>query len=305
MAEPVIQPRVRTSTNAFRSEAYSNVDNGTDLRSVLVLLWIRRWWLLLSIAVSLAGVTALAFLTTPIYRASVVMVPAFPSGGTGLLGSALGQLNGLASLVGVNVNTMDSQTEEALAVLQSRSFTEQFIVEKKLMPVLFADKWDSARDGWRGKPPTLARAFRYFDKKVRTVIEDKKTGLVTVRVDWRDGVAAAQWANELVARLNAEMRSRAINEATADLQYLRSELATSSEVEVREAINRLIETQINQRMLADVTQEYAFRVVDRALPADPTDPLWPKRTWLLVGGAVFGLLIGIFVVLFHQMMARQ
>lgn len=288
-----------------RATTHADSGNAADLRSTLVLLWARRWWILMATVIVLLAAMAVQILTTPLYRASVVMVPAFPDRETGVLSSALGQLGGLASLAGFNVSSTDSETEEALAVLRSRSFTERFIVEKNLLPLLFPGSWDAARNQWKTRPPTLARAFRRFDEKVRTVVEDKKTGLITLEIDWRDGVAGAAWANELVARLNAEMRRRAITNADAAVQYLQKELPNSSEVSIRDAINRLVEAQIKQRMLATVTQEYAFRVVDHALPADPQDPLWPKRWLLLLGGAVLGLFVGIFIVLFHQMMVRR
>jgi uncharacterized protein involved in exopolysaccharide biosynthesis len=220
----------------------------------------------------------------------------------------LSQLGGIASLAGVNIGSVDTQTEEALAVLRSRSFTERFIADKNLMPQMFPREWDKTRNNWKrpaSKQPTFARAYRYFDKKIRAVVQDKKTGLVTLRIDWRDCVAGAEWANELVARLNAEMRGRAIREADASIKFLEKELPNTSEVEVRDAINRLIEAEFKQRMLASVTQEYAFRVADPALPADPADPLWPQRTLLLIGGAILGLLVGVFVVLLHQMMVMR
>jgi len=286
----------RVTMDIRRSEMDRYVQSEADLRSTLLLLWSRWPWILASVVLFLLVGTGVAFLTTPIYRATVVMVPAQTNRAAGALGGALGQLGGLASLAGLNLNSSDSDTEEALAVLRSRSFTENFIVDKGLVPVLFPNA---------SKQPTLARAFRKFDEKVRTVVQDKKTGLVTLRVDWRDGIVGAQWANELVARLNAEMRGRAIVKADDALRYLERELPNNSQLEVRDAMNRLIESQIKQRMLANVTQEYAFRVVDHALPADPDDPLWPKRALLLIGGAVFGLFAGIFFVLFHQMMTRQ
>ncbi len=101
---------------------------------------------------------------------------------------------------------------------------------------------------------------------MRSVSKDKQTGLITLAIEWRDPVQAASWANELVARLNAEMRARAIARTSASIDYLQKELANTSEVETKRAMDRVMEAQINKRMLATVTEEYALRVVDRALP---------------------------------------
>ena len=69
-------------------------------------------------------------------------------------------------------------------------------------------------------------------------------------------------------------------------------------METRSAINRLIETQINRRMMANVTEQFAFRVVDRAVPADLSDRVRPRRTvMVLVGGSLGGLIAGVLVLL--------
>lgn len=243
---------------------------------------------------------AAAFVMAPVYRATAVMVPAAADRGiAGSLGSALGQLGGLASLAGITVGSGDSQTEEALAVLRSREFTEDFIRDQRLMPELFSRRWDQKSGQWRGnvaEAPTLAQAFKLFDESVRTVSQDKKTGLITLRIDWKDPQAAANWANALIARLNAEMRARAIAKSNASMGYLQKELAATSTVETRDAIGRLMEAQITQRMLANVTEDYALRVVDKALPPDPDDVLRPNKPLLVALGLVCGLMLGVFAV---------
>jgi uncharacterized protein involved in exopolysaccharide biosynthesis len=135
---------------------------------------------------------------------------------------------------------------------------------------------------------------------LRFVVFDKKTNLITVQVEWRDRQAAAQWANELVARVNEEMRTRAIARAGANVRYLEQELQGTSNVETRNAIGRLIEAHIKQRMLANVSQEYAFRIVDKALPPDADDPVRPQKLQLIVVGAFAGLAFAIIWVLIRD-----
>lgn len=270
------------------------------MRELVERLWHRRWWLAASVAACTVLAAIVAFATTPVYRSAVVVVPASAernSISSGLT-SALGQLGGLASLAGIELGGSGQETEEALAVLKSRGFTEAFINERKLLPKLFHRQWDVARGTWRtGEPPSAAKAYKYFNKRVRSITQDKKTGLVTMQIDWTDAQEAADWANELMQRLNAEMRRRAIDKTNASLGYLEKELTATATVETREAINRLVEAQIKQRMLANVTTEYAFRVVDKAMPADPDDPVKPQKVLLLALGPVAGLGFGIVVVI--------
>ncbi len=276
-------------------------EGGIDLRLLAARLWAKRWWIVASMIVFTAAFIGFAFWMTPMYRATTVLVPAGgDKGGMGSLASSLGQLGGLASLAGVNIGSGDSQTNEALAVLRSREFTEAFIHDAQLMPELFHARWDAANRRWKGEEknwPTLAQAFKFFDKQVRAIGRDKATGLVTIDIKWRDGTLAAAWANDLVKRLNAEMRARATASTNASVGYLEKELAATSAVETRQSINHLMEAQLNQKMLANVTEEYAFRVVDRALPPDPKDVVGPGKPMMAALGLLIGVMFGAFGVL--------
>ena len=277
-------------------ESFVDVEGNIRLGLLLSRLWSKRWWIVATTMVVASSALAAAFLMTPMYRATTVLVPASSEGtGLGSLGAMLGQLGGLASLAGVDLGSASVNSEESLAVLRSREFTETFIRDNALMPRLFPDLWDAERNQWRGQQddwPTLARAFRQFDEDIRTVNADSRTGLVRLQIVLDDREAAARWANELIERLNAEMRARAMARTNASVEYLEKELQTTANVETRLAIGRLMEAQINQRMLASVTREYAFRVVDRALPPDPRDIVRPKKATFLGLGVLLGLVCG-------------
>lgn len=268
-----------------------------DLHGMLIKVFQRRWWVAASAILFAIVAAAIAFLSTPVYRASAILMPAStdPGGLNSTLTSALGALGGLADIASIGLGRSDAATVEALAVLQSREFTERFIGDKQLTPKLYASKWDSAKGEWKVPPkerPTSAKSYKRFQKKIRSVSRDKKTGLVTLNINWTNPDEAAEWANELVNRLNVEMRARAIRNAEAALGFLEKELAATSTIDTRDAISRLMEAQIKQRMLANVTQEYAFRIVDKAMAPDADDPIRPKKSLMVASGLLLGVAFG-------------
>lgn len=271
-----------------------------DVRDLAAGLWSRKWTVIaIGIIASLVAVLA-SFIIRPTYRSTVVLMPAFagPNDISDSISSALGSLGGISSLVGLGTTASDQATQEALAVLRSRQFTEAFIVARDLLPTLYSDRWDEGTDSWRRdgeSPPTLAKAFTLFNDDIRTISEDARAGLIFLHIDWHDPLVAADWANDLVKRLNDEMRDRAIRRADDSVAYLERELSTTSTIEIREAINRIVEAQIRQRMLASVSPDFAFRTVDKALPADPDDPISPRRALFFVGGPVAGFALGLLV----------
>lgn len=280
------------------NESYSEaVDGDMDLRAIVAKLVARKWWIVASVVVFTAGFYVLAHVLTPVYRATTILIPAKSDRGMEASGGGIG---GVASLVGIDITGSDSDKQEALAVLKSRHFTEKFISDLNLMPVLYAKKWDAQTGKWKvdeKHQPTPAKAYRHFDKDIRAVAPDKKTGLVTLTVDWTDRVAAAAWANELVDRLNLEMRQREMARSDSAVGYLEKEFESTTAVATREAIGHLIESQVKQRMLATVTPEFSFRVIDRAMPSDKDDPHFPNKFLMVIGGPIFGLIFGALCVL--------
>jgi uncharacterized protein involved in exopolysaccharide biosynthesis len=259
----------------------------------------RRWLLVLSVTFAFGlAFAGLTYIMTPIYRGTSILAPAdLEKNGMGSgLSSALGSMGGFAALAGIGLGGNDYATEEAMAVLKSEQFTRVFIQENNLLPELFPKLWDARAGHWKTgvkKVPTLGRGFRAFNG-IRKLQRDNKTGLITLQIEWKDPVTAANWTNQLVERLNDEMRRRALSQAEASMGYLQNELAKTIDVTTREAISRLMEGQIKQEMLAHVTKQYALRVVDTAIPADIDAPVRPIRILYLAFGLFFGAVAGTF-----------
>jgi uncharacterized protein involved in exopolysaccharide biosynthesis len=135
------------------------------------------------------------------------------------------------------------------------------------------------------------------------VDEDKKTGLTTIDVKWKDAAVAASWANRIVDLLNERMRARALAEGEANVEYLQKELATTTIVEVKQALARILETELQKVMVARGDKQYAFRVVDHA--DVPKWRSWPKRKVIVALGMLAGGLAGFAAVLIRERFARR
>jgi uncharacterized protein involved in exopolysaccharide biosynthesis len=211
-------------------------------------------------------------------------------------GGMIGQFGALASLAGVSIGG-DSEKFEAIALLQSRYLTEMFIEQNDLLPVLFPKSWDAKNARWiSGDPkkiPTLWKGEIQF-KKIRSVVQDPKTSLVTVSITWRDPVLAAKWANGLVALTNKLTRDRAIRDSERNIAYLRDQATKTQLVPVQTALATLMESEYKQSMLAGGNEEYALKVIDPA--AVPELPSSIRRAFVVLGGLLGGLFVGLLFV---------
>ncbi len=252
----------------------------------------------------------LALVLTPIYRAETLLVPVSKEQAGGLAALA-GQFGGLADLAGINIGGGGS-TEESIATLKSRELTKAFIKEEGLMPILFEDAWDENEKAWKKKwwnfsddndGPTAWDAYELFDKNIRSVNVDKKTNLVTVAIEWEDPELAAKWANKLVKRVNQERRQEAIEEAEKSIKYLEDQLQKTGVVEIQQSIYKLIEAQTKTKMVASTREEYAFKVIDKAVV--PEEKAKPKRKLIVILGFILGGMAGVFTAFFRRFLQNQ
>lgn len=259
-----------------------------------VILFLRRHWILITL-VSLSGMVGglgTTFLIKPVYRATTQVMAATAESSAGGLATLSRQFGGLASLAGLDVSLPTGNAKENVAILKSKGFSKEFIEQNELRKILFDDMWDPEADRWDVESekdiPTLEDAFRYFDKEVRSIFEDTRSGVISLSIEWTDPRLAALWANALVDHANGTIRQRAIEEARKTLKYLSEELERTSVVEVRQGIYSLLERQIRDAALANVREEFAFRVIDRAAPPDLDDPIWPSKPLFGLVGLLFG-----------------
>ena len=258
---------------------------------------ISRWVLIASVALVCALVAGVYCYVTPTwYRTQVLMAAVQPESGSSLMRSLSGGIGGLAALAGVDLPDTDAYKRESLARITSREFTYRFLTDEGLIPILFADRWDAQHQRWKSAAPTLEQAYRFFDGKVRTVSEDRRTGLIKVTMDWKDQQLAMQWANRMVATFNADARATARDEAQRSQEYLYRELQRTELVELRQTINGLIETEIKKSMLASVREQYAFKIIDPAVLPGKQGRVWPRPTLLITCAFLGGILIGVAIV---------
>jgi uncharacterized protein involved in exopolysaccharide biosynthesis len=263
-----------------------------DLVSVLRVVGGHKRIVGVTAAVCVALALYLALTAVPIFRAEVLVTAAHQRemGGLSSLASAYG---GLASLAGLNLGN-SGEEREYQAVLESRHLVEEFVKR--------ADVWPLLLRGAKQKP-TLWLAVQKFRKGVLTIIEDKIKGVTSLTMDWTDPHIAARWANEFVALANDLVRNRAIDDASRNINYLNKQIANTNVLEVQHVMYNLIEQETKKLMLANGQSEYAFKVVDPAVA--PEARISPKRTLMVLGGLIIGLLSGGLLALVYDKLHRR
>lgn len=202
------------------------------------------------------------------------------------------QLGGIGALVGLAAPVGDRAREEDLERLLSRTLLERFVSEYELMHVLFPDgdrdsgwSWNFP---WSNGPPTVNDAVSLLQSDVLFLVPARNGGVDRLRVRWTEPQVAADWANELVRRLNALVRDQQKHDATVSLAFLTRTLDQVQSVESRNAISRLIERQLQVLMLSDSREDFSVRVIDAAVAPDYDDYSSPNLLLILVIAGLLG-----------------
>ncbi len=273
-----------------------------DLIELIRVIWDKKWFIvgitfLLIVAGGVYGI-----LQPPIYEVETLLAPTQREQKSP---NVPGGLGGLASMAGVNLGSGGGELNEALATLKSRKFLTSFIEDKDLLPILFSEKWDSEAGEWdvpeKVQIPSLTDGYKSFKKNILSASHDKEeTGLVTLSTTWKNGTQAAQWANELVDRLNRKIREEEIERLNRKVAFLRQQVDQTNISGVRQALFSIMENQLQSKTIAKTQKQYVFRVIDPAVPPEEDDTANTSLKLILALSGVMGVFIGIFGVFLRQ-----
>jgi uncharacterized protein involved in exopolysaccharide biosynthesis len=301
----------------IHTHPYEPYEDEIDLRELFSVLWASKILLAIITLVFTSTSVIYALVTPNQFQATAILAPAQQDSRG--ISSALSQFGGLASLAGINIGgSQDGDSRIALEVMQSRSFIEQFIKQSGIMVEIMAAKgwnsdskrlildrdiYDSHSRQWvrsassgREVTPSLWEAYKVFSE-ILQVSEDKKTGLVSVSIEFYSPYLAQQWLENYILAINLHLQQRKLKRIDKNIGYLDEQIATTSVVEMREIFFTLIQEQIKSKMLVEASPDYAFTVVGEVML--PEEKSQPKRALIVVLGGLLGAMLSICLVLFR------
>ena len=262
------------------------------------------------IITSLTGLVY-ALVATSLFRADVTMISNQAEGEA--LGNLARQYGAIASLAGINVGsssaTVVTDTDRSLAILTSRSFIEEFAVRRNIKPILFKELWDGDKKEWEdGLEPTAAQTYEVMTANVIDINIDRRTNLISFSVVWSDPKTAADWANQMIEDLNEKIRFEEVAEYKRSISFVEEQLneyqqdhvlsdlfTQTSKTTLRGVMISLVEQLTKKVMVANVRDEYAFKIIDPAVV--PEKKYKPSKTNIVIISFLSGVFLGLFLIL--------
>jgi LPS O-antigen subunit length determinant protein (WzzB/FepE family) len=292
-------------------------DDEIDLRELFsVLLAAKIIIVAVTAAFALASVIFAISLPNK-YEASALLTPAQNSsaGLSGVLDN-LGGIGGLASLAGVKVGGGGGEAAIAQEILLSWGFVEKFIEENDIAVEVFAaDGWnkeknqlsidnnlyDNDENRWTRNPPSgktvNPTSWEIYEKflEMVSISTNKKTGLISLSVEYFSPYIAKQWVDQLVVAINQYMQQRKLQMVNTNIEYLEAQILKTSIAGMKEVFYTIIEEQIKNKMLAEASPEYVFVTVSPAMV--PEEKSQPKRALICILGVLLGGMLSVAFVL--------
>ncbi|KZZ48374.1 hypothetical protein A3758_13935 [Oleiphilus sp. HI0118] len=311
-----------STLNNQAPQAHPPYDDEIDLLELWRAL-MRGKWIIVGFTAVFSVASVFYALSLPnMYKSVAILAPAEASSSG--LAKIAGQFGGLASIAGINLGGGGSnKTAEALEILQSWAFIEEFIQEQNIAPQVFAVKgwnpetneliynteiYNPQTQTWTREPPKGKKAepsswelFLKFSDYI-SIGEDKLTGFVSLSITHYSPSIAKAWVDLYVRVINRVFKEKDTLEAEANVEFLKSQIEQTSLASMQGVFYDLIEEQTKTLMLAKGSTEYVFKTVSESRV--PEQRSSPKRALICVVGAFLGGFLGVFVALIRYFIRK-
>ncbi len=253
-----------------------------------------------------------------IYQSSAVITPISEKDrGQGGLSAIAQQFGGLAGISLPGAAT----SSEIINLLKSNILREKMIKEHNLMPIIFHKRWDKEKNEWRkakkgmslnplsiisgligrmreannpnpedNGEPKVWDGLRELQRVVR-ISNNLKENTIIISAEFTDPEVSANLVANLLATLNNHMSSEAKRVAQTNRQYLEEQLFKTADPFIKQKIYNLIAQQLETSMMAEVKENFAFKVIDP--PKVPDRKIRPRRASMVMLGAILSGISGV------------
>ncbi len=246
--------------------------------------------IIITVAITVVATAIISFLSPKIYEAKAVIMPVAqsqePSG-----------MSAVALQFGITTN-QTSNTSELFSLLQSNILMERVIIKNNLVPVFFGEEAKGKKENeqiWDG--------IRYLKNSIYKVRDNKRDGIIELSVEFKDPEMSASILTGILAELTDYMSSEAKRVADTNKNYLESLIDKNSDPLIKQKIYALIARQIEVSMMAEVKENFAFKILDP--PKIPDRKMRPHISMNIMLSFIISLVGGICLAFIMEHIERS
>ena len=146
--------------------------------------------------------------------------------------------------------------------------------------------------------PSAQESYEIFIEEHLNLIEDKKSGFITLTIKHKSPFVAKQWVELIVNQINGFYRLKDKLESEKAVNYLNQQISLTSLSEIKEALAQLLQEQIKKLTLIEANEFYVFDYIDP--PAVKEKKSEPRRALICIIGTILGGMLSILLVLINH-----
>lgn len=234
--------------------------------------------------ITLCGAVATAVVSlfmAPVYESKAVLIPA------GVLSKDQGASTALLAMqFGIAPPTTPASVE-IVNLMKSNILRTKLIQKHNLLPFFFT------RKEMRGKTTNELewKGLRYLQKHM-VVTFTQKDNLITLAFQYGDPNKTAEIVGYMLSELNDHMSGEAKRVADMNKHYLEAQLDKTADPFIKAKLYALIAQQIETSVMAEVKENFSFKVLDP--PRVPDKKIKPKRISMILIAFLLSLIAGVF-----------
>jgi LPS O-antigen subunit length determinant protein (WzzB/FepE family) len=286
------------------------IDDTIDLNEIFGVLFLEKKKIIVSTIISSLVAVVFSLMLPNTYKAETLISPNRINQNSSL-SSLASQYGGLASMAGINLGMMNNNEEDkktlAIETLKSRKFFADYLYEKILIEMMAVDSWDQQNNiliydnsifdpiklNWvrdvsypRKIKPSLQEAHSEFMSEFFFISEDARTGYITLSVEHLSPYVAKNWLDMIVASINESIRSSDVKRSENSIKFLLEQIELTNQVALDDMFSGLIQEQMTTMMMANISKEYIFRIIDPALVSEKKSS--PNRAFIVILSSILG-----------------
>jgi len=260
-------------------------DDEINLLDYLNVIKKRKNLIVIIVVVCVVIAVIYSLLATRIYQSKAVIMPVAQQ-------SEQGGMSAIAAQFGLSAPST-SNVSELINLLKSNILIEKVIKKNDLLSVFFK------KEELKNIPDDIKtwKGIRTL-KGVFSVNDNKREGIIELSAEFKDPKIAKDIINYMLTELTNYMSSEAKRVAETNRKYLETLIDKNADPLIRQKIYSLIAKQIEISMMAEVKENFAFKVIDP--PKVPDRRIKPKRTQTVILAFIISLFAGIFIAFFME-----
>lgn len=291
-----------------------------DLKELVGVLWKSKFLIISFTALISISSIIISLMMTNYYTSESVLIARDQQDS-----SSLSDFSGVASLVGVDLSGEGASVFKVMEIIQSREFVRHLITFENVLPSLMAAEsfdassqqinfdpeiFDAESNTWTREPgvngniiPSYLEAHREYSDML-SIIKDKLTGLISIKFEHISPVFANDFLSLIIQEANNLNREIDVDATTKALTYLKGELSQTPQIEIKKSISKLIENQLETRMMASIYDDYILIPLEP--PFVPDKKSRPIRSLIVIlSTLIAGMLSVIYVLVNHYFFGKE